>query len=376
MRTSFKLGKLFGIPVRINYTWFLIFALVTFSLAYEFRGLYPGSGAALYWLLGILGSLLFFGSVLAHELAHSLVARSQGTPVRDITLFLFGGVAGIEREADQPGKEALMAGVGPATSLVLALVFGVGALLLAPASALGGAFLGRLALVNGGLAVFNLLPGLPLDGGRVLRAILWKLSKNYRRATGIAAMAGRIVSFLIIGGGLVMIYLSWRAGQPDLGGLWLVFIGWFMDNAASQTYQQTILQEMLRGVRVSELMTQDCLRIPRAMSVSDLVDQYVLRQGGRCFLVTDEGRLSGLVTVHNVRALDRTAWPFTPIGEIMVPYAQLVAARPEEDGWTVLRRMDERNVNQMPVEENGQLLGLISRESLLRYVRARAELGM
>jgi len=376
MRASFTLGKLFGIPVRINYTWFLILALMTFSLAAGFRDVETGLAPAVYWITGFLGSLLLFGSVLAHELAHSLVARAQGSPVRDITLFLFGGVASIEKEADQPLKEALMAGVGPATSLVLAAIFlGLG-WLLAPMSAIAGALFLQLAVANGFLGLFNLLPGLPLDGGRILRAAVWRLNKDYRRATGIAALAGRVISFLMIIGGLVWSYTSLRAGQLNWNGLWFIFIGWFMDNAATQSYQQALLQEALRGVTVADLMTVDCMRVPRALSVADLVDHYLLRQGGRCFLVADDERLSGLVTVHNVRALPREQWPATPVGEIMVPHQELVVAQPDEDAWTVLLRMDQRNVNQMPVEQDGRLLGLLTRENLLHYVRARAELGV
>ena len=376
MRASFTLGKIFGIPVRINYTWFLILALVTFSLATGFRGVQVGLSPVLYWIIGFLGSLLLFASVLAHELAHSLVARSQGSPVRDITLFLFGGVASIEKEADEPLKEALMAGVGPATSFGLAALFGVLGVLLMPLSALAGALCIQLAVVNGFLALFNLLPGLPLDGGRILRAVVWKLTRNYRQATGIAVSAGRVISFILIIGGLVWSYTALQRGGSVLNGLWFIFIGWFMDNAATQSYRQMVLQESLRGVTVADLMTVDCARIPRATSVADLVDHHVLQQGRRCFLVADDERLSGLVTVHNVRSLPREQWPYTPVGQIMVPYEELAVVRPEEDAWTVLLRMDQRNVNQMPVEQDGQLLGMLSRENLLHYVRMRAELGM
>lgn len=376
MRASFTVGRLFGIPIRINYTWFLIFGLVTLTLVFNFRAGYAGFSTAVYWVLGVVGSLLFFGSVLAHEMAHSLVARAQGTEVQDITLFIFGGVSRIEREADRPLQEVLVAGVGPATSVVLGLVAGGLGLLLTSASRLVGAFFVLLAAANFWLAAFNLLPGLPLDGGRILRAIIWQRNKNHRRATGIAAVAGRVVAFLLIGGGLVWTLFPLTRGGLDLNGIWLIFVGWFMDNAATQTYQQEVLQDALRGVKVAELMTAECRRVPRGLSVADLVDHYVLREGGRCFLVSDEDRLSGLVTMHNVRGLPREQWPYTPVGEIMVPYQRLVVARPAEDAWTVLQRMDGRNVNQVPVEEEGRLLGLVSRENLLRYVRTRAELGM
>ncbi|MBN1484274.1 MAG: site-2 protease family protein [Chloroflexia bacterium] len=371
MRTSFRLGTLFGIPIRINYTWFLIFILVILSLAMSyFPNEAPGSSRLSYWIAGILASVLFFASVLAHELAHSLVARSRGVQVRDITLFLFGGAASIEQEMEQPQEELLMAGVGPLTSLFLGLIFALASWLLRPLSDLLGEFFSYLAVLNAGLAAFNLLPGLPLDGGRILRAIVWQISGNYRRATGVAATAGRIVSFLLIGGGIL-----WTL-TGNLSGLWIAFIGWFMENAATQSYRYAILQEALRGVSVAELLTPECARIPRGLSVAELVNRYIFPHGRRCFVVTNEDRLEGMLTVHNVRGLDRQEWPFTPVGQIMIPYQELLVAHPSEDAWEVLKRMDGGSVNQMPVEQDGQFLGLITRENLLRYVRLRAELGM
>jgi Zn-dependent protease len=370
---SFRLGKLFGIPININYTWFLIFILVVLSLAMsEFPSRVPDASRLGYWIAGILGSLLFFGSVLAHELAHSLVARARGVPVRDITLFIFGGVASIEQEMDKPEEELLMAGVGPATSLGLALLFAVPYLILLflRANTLVREFFGYLAILNLSLALFNLIPGLPLDGGRILRAVIWQVTQNYRRATQIAATVGRIVSFLLIGGGILLIFTG------NWGGLWLALIGWFMDNAATQTYRHVLIQEALRGVTVADLMTPECTRIPRGLSISDLVEGHIFPRGQRCFIVTDEEKLQGLVTVHGVRNVERTRWPFTPVGEIMIPYSELILAHPEEDAWKVLQRMDEKNVNQMPVEEAGRLLGLIARENMIRYMRTRAELGM
>ena len=371
MRMSFRLGKLFGIPIRINYTWFLIFILVTLSLALaEFPQRYPGSSPLAYWLAGALGSILFFASVLAHELAHSLVARARGVRVREITLFFLGGVSSIEEEMHRPDEELLMAGVGPGTSLALALVFGAAAFLLRPVSHLASGFCISLASINAGLAVFNLLPGLPLDGGRMLRAVVWQVTGNYRRATGIAAMAGRTIAFLLIGGGIL-----WSLLGGSWNGLWLAFIGWFMDNAATQSYRSVLIQEALRGVTVADLMTPECPCIPRGLSVAELVDHYVFPQGRRCFVVTDGDLLQGLVTVHNVCDLPRERWPFTPVGEIMTPSAQLVVAHLQEDAFEVLKRMDERNVNQMPVEEAGRIVGMIARDNLIRYMRTRAELG-
>ncbi len=373
MRFSFRLGRIFGIPIHINYTWFLIFVLVTVSLALgEFPRRFPGASGWAYWLAGVLGSLLFFGSVLAHELAHSVVARSRGVRVRDITLFLFGGVSSIEAEMDRPEGELFMAGVGPATSLVLALFFAIGSVVArAFWGPLPAGLLSYLATINGGLAAFNLLPGLPLDGGRILRAILWQITGNYRRSTGIAVTAGRAIAFLFIGGGILWAFLG-----GGLSGLWLAFIGWFMENAATQTYRSMLLQEALRGVTVEDLMTPECTRIPGGLSVSQLVDDYIFPQGRRCFMVVDGDTLEGMVTVHNVRDLPRERWPVTPVAAIMTPLARLIVARPQEDAFEVLRRMDEWNVNQMPVIEEGRFLGMVARDSLIRYLRTWADLGL
>jgi len=264
-----------------------------------------------------------------------------------------------------------MAGVGPGTSLALALVFAVIGLALRRVSGLVGGFFVYLATVNGGLAAFNLLPGLPLDGGRILRAIVWQVTGNYRRATAVAAMVGRGVAFLLIGGGILIAFsLDW------FSGLWLAFVGWFMENAATQSYRSVLIQEALRGVTVANLMTPDCTRVPRGMSVAELVDHYVFPHGRRCFIVADGEMLEGLITVHNVRDLPRERWPFTPVGEIMIPLARLVLAHLQEDAFEVMKRMDERNVNQMPVEQDGRIVGMIARENLIRYMRTRAELGM
>ncbi|MGC8874555.1 MAG: CBS domain-containing protein, partial [Chloroflexia bacterium] len=225
-------------------------------------------------------------------------------------------------------------------------------------------------LINVGLAVFNLLPGLPLDGGRILRAILWQITGNYRRSTGIAVAAGRGIAYLLIGGGILWAFLG-----GGLSGLWLAFIGWFMENAATQSYRSMLFQEALRGVTVQDLMTPECIRIPGGLSVAQLVDEYIFPQGRRCFMVVDGDTLEGMVTVHNVRDLPRERWPVTPVAAIMTPLARLIVARPQEDAFEVLRRMDEWNVNQMPVIDEGRFLGMVARDSLIRYLRTWADLG-
>jgi Zn-dependent protease len=372
MNGSLRLGKLFGIPLQVSYTWFFIFAMVTLSLAmYYFPANYPRWSPTTYWLVGLATSLLFFGSVVAHELAHSLVARARGIPVRSITLFIFGGVASITREARRPGGELLMALVGPLTSLILAGLFSAIWLLTRGFSQPLAALTRYLGWINLSLAFFNLIPGFPLDGGRVLRSIVWWLTGDIRRATRLASLVGQGVAalFIIVGLGMAV------AGRWA-NGLWLVFIGWFLENAAVRSYQQLVLRQALKGVTVAEVMSRDCLTVPGEMPLTRLVYDYLLGMGRRCFLVADEGRLQGLLTVHNVRGVPRSRWDEVSVAQTMTPFDALKKAAPQDEALNVLERMDEEDVNQMPVVEGGQLVGLVGRDRLLHLVRTRLALGL
>jgi Zn-dependent protease len=301
MRGSLNLGKILGIPIRLHVSWFLIAILITWTLAAGyFPQEYPGWPAANYWLIGGITALLFFASVLIHELGHSVLALREKVPVKSITLFIFGGVAKIGREPPTAGAEFRIAIAGPLSSLGLAALFGGLGAALANNATLAAplAYLGRINLL---LAVFNMIPGFPLDGGRVLRAALWAFGGSFQNATKWASRAGRAVAygFILVGVGQILL------GGSFLNGLWIAFIGWFLNNAAESSYQQVRLRDMLRGVQARSVMTQECLTIPSGLSVDRLIEDHVLNGGQRCFFVADNGSMEGLITLHNLRSVPR-----------------------------------------------------------------------
>jgi Zn-dependent protease len=373
MGSGFNLGKLFGIQFRLHYTWFIIFLLITVSLSWQvFPVSYPGWSQSVYWTIGIVTSLLFFTSVLAHELAHSLVGRANGIPIKSITLFIFGGVAQMTREATKASAEFKMAAAGPACSLVIGGVFAIIWVLtrgvIEPVSAMAL----YLAYINVVLAAFNLIPGFPLDGGRVFRSLMWRFSGNYQRSTRIAARLGQGVAYaFVLGGILIMVFF-----QEWIGGLWLVLIGWFLQNAASASYRQAQWQEAIHGITASQVMTSNYTTVPPNITLKHLVEEHVLPTGQRFFLVADEGGFKGILTLRNIKSATRPDWDKTPVAQVMVPADQLKAARPEQDVLSIMAEMNENNINQMPVVRDGQVIGLITRDNLLRALRTRTDLGM
>jgi Zn-dependent protease/predicted transcriptional regulator len=371
MGGSFNLGRVFGIQFRIHFTWFVIFFLITLSLSWEFfPASYPDWSQPLYWVMGIITSLLFFISVLAHELAHSLVGRVNGVPIKSITLFIFGGMAQMTKEATRAGAELKMAIAGPACSLAISGIFALLWWLTRGVFEPVAAMAFWLALVNATLAVFNLIPGFPLDGGRVFRSLVWRLTGNYQRATKIATRLGQGVAYaFILGGILIMVLLhEW------LSGLWIILIGWFLQNAASISYRQAQQREVLQSFTAAQVMTSDYMAIPPNITVSQLVLEYVLSRGHRLFLVTNADVVKGMVTLQNIKSVPRSNWDTIPVEKIMVPVDQLKAARLEQDALSILEQMDENNINQMLVVNEGRIIGLITRDNLVRFLRTRAEL--
>ena len=376
MGSAFNLGRVFGIPFRLHYTWFIIFVLITVSLSWQyFPFAYPGWGLFLYWVVGIVTSLLFFTSVVTHELAHSLVARFYGIPVKSITLFIFGGVAQITREAARPGAELKMAAAGPACSLVIGGLFGLLWLftqgVIEPIAALAY----WLAQINVVLAAFNLIPGFPLDGGRVFRSLMWRFTGNYKRSTWVAARVGQAVGYLFILVGILVVFLQ-PFGLGWFSGLWLAFIGWFLENAASSSYRQAQWRDTLHGLIASQVMTSDWPVVPPNITVSQLVQGYIFTSGHRLFMVADVGRLEGVLTLDNIKSVPQTSWEVTQIKEIMTPVDKLKVAHPDQDALSILEQMDEGDINQMPVVSGGRVIGLIARDRLIRFLHIRSELGV
>jgi len=365
MGRSFQLGTIFGIPFRVDYSWFVIFILVTtlLSLSY-FPDRYPLWNEAAYWIVGIVTSLLFFASVVAHELAHSLVSRATGIPVKSITLFIFGGVAQIGREAEQPGNELKMAAAGPLCSVVLCGLF-VGIWWLSrDFSDHLSALAWWLAVINGILAAFNMIPGFPMDGGRVFRSILWLTTGSYTRATRIATRAGLGISYLFMLGG---VFLMFFLVGGLFNGLWLILIGWFLNSAARRSYQQVQLRDALKGFTAKDVMTRDYPTIPRRLTIRELAQGQLLLTKSSWFLVTDGEGVEGLLTLRRIREVPREKWDLTTVGEAMIPVSELKVAKPSDDAASVLERMSEENSNLVAVVAEGIILGVISLDDLLQF---------
>ncbi|MDH4196291.1 MAG: site-2 protease family protein [Candidatus Aminicenantes bacterium] len=371
MKSAWRIGRIAGIDIYIDSSWLLIFVLFTWSLAANFfPRSYPGWATSLYWVLGAATSLLVFASVLVHELAHSLVAQRQGEKVARITLFILGGVAQITEEPKEPLQEFAMAFVGPLTSFGLAGVFFLVSFFLAPLSRPLQAAAFSLAFINGGLGVFNLLPGFPLDGGRVLRSILWKATGSLKKATRVASAVGQGFAFLFIFFGILRIL------RGDIGGLWPILIGWFLHNAAVRSYEQVMVRTALQGLTAADLMTRDFETVPEGLSVQTLVDEYILKRKERVFLVTGDGGLRGIICLEDVKAQPRSLWPKTSVGEIMTPRDKLVAVTPDADGSRVLASLASRDVHQVPVLDGDRVAGIICRTDMLKVLQLRSDLGV
>jgi Zn-dependent protease len=375
VRGQLRLGRIFGIEIGLHFSWFIIAALLTMSLAGHLYAVNRAWPTGLVWTAAAVTALAFFAAILLHELSHAAVARARGVDVPSITLFALGGIAHMKRDTADAKTEFWMGLAGPFTSVVI----GVGALGLA--SLLGWNFqatpdtpgivmLVWFGFINIMLAAFNMIPGFPLDGGRVLRAILWWRSGNQIRATRIAATLGQIVAvgFIMIG------FLSFFFGA-GFGGLWLAFIGLFLLHAARSAVLETTVMEGLRGVRVGDVMSRDCTTVERGTAISDVAEE-VLRTGRRCFFVVDDGRVAGMVTPQELRAVPRDRWDATPAVEAMKPVERLHRVDAGAPVTQALDAIAQEDVNQLPVLEHGRIRGVISRDQILRLVAARAELSM
>lgn len=372
MPGSLRLRRIAGIDIYINFSWLVILVFLTWSLATGwFSQLYPGWSTATYWIVSLIAALLLFVSVLLHELAHSLVARARGLPVKNITLFIFGGISNLEQEPASPGVEFQMAIVGPLVSL---LIGGLSLLLFA---VLRGnspqleAILGYLGITNLLLGVFNLIPGFPLDGGRVLRSIIWKATGSLLRATRIASAVGQIIAYLFIFWGIWQFFTG-----NILDGIWIGFVGWFLLTAAQSTNSHVMLQSMFRGVTVGQVMNRTPTTVPANISLQRLVDEYLLPFGLRTAFVTQGDQLAGLITLGDIRHVPREEWGQTPVGHIMIPLERLHAVSPQQNLNDVLPLMANRDINQVPVVQNGMLVGVLTRDAIIRTLEVRRGLGL
>ncbi len=370
-RHNIPLGKILGIQIGLDYSWFVIFALLTWMLAGSY---YPDEfknwSPLTYWLTGAATAIMLFVSVLLHELGHSVIALRYKIPVRSITLFLFGGVAELAAEPPSAIAELLVAIGGPIVSLGLAVFFYA----LQPAVSGVEPLLGLtkyLAYINTALVLFNLIPGYPLDGGRVFRAIVWAITGNMTRSTVIAANVGRLFAFLFIFTGTFQMFTG-NLG----GGLWIALIGWFLDNAASVQIQQVTFRGLLTGYRVAQAMSTRYAIVPENRMLQQLVDEQVLGSGQRYFIVNRGEQILGMITLHQVKEVPRQKWATTSATEVMLPFEQLKCLDPDAELWSALQSMDRNGVNQMPVVRAQQIVGMLSREDAITFLRTLQEFGI
>ncbi len=362
-RHGIPIGRIFGITIDLDYSWFLIFGLLTWIMAVSY---YPAEfrnwSDAEYWAMGAITAVMLFVSVLIHELAHSLVAQHYGIPVPRITLFLFGGVSQIAAEPPSPSSEFWIAVVGPLTSFALAALCWEIEPLVASSQPFF-ALAEYLALINLILAIFNLIPGFPLDGGRVFRALWWRFSNNYHRATMAAAFSGRFFGFLLIFFGL------WHLLTGDVaGGIWIAFIGWFLESAAGTQLHQETLKNLLGGHKVADAMERSFPQVPAGVTIEELAQQTGLPSNGRSVFAMLPDGAAGLVTLAAIRGVPHEAWPSTAAAQVMIPLSKVDSTQPNAVLWSALEKMGRDGVNQLPVVDGNGIVGILSREDILHYL--------
>ena len=371
MRPSVTFGKIFGIEVGLHYSWLLIALLIVMSLAGQFSAKHADWSQTVVWSISVLTALAFFATLVAHELSHALVARARGIATRSITLFALGGVAAIEEEPHDPKTEFWVGIIGPITSAVIGgLCLLLSHTLQSPAETPLSAMLLWLGYINLSLAVFNLIPGFPLDGGRIFRALVWWYTKDGPKATRIAARIGQFVAICFIGLGIFRFF----AGE-GFGGLWIAFIGWFLLQAAGMTRFQNQLTGVLEGIPVRDLMAKDCEVVDPLTNLQTFVEEHLLKSGRRCFVVERNGEMLGLLTPHEIRAVDRKLWPFKTIQDVMLPLDQVHTVTPATPVLEALETMGRDDVNQLPVMTNRHLDGVITRNNILQYLQTKSELS-
>ncbi len=369
---SIKLFTLFGFTVRLDLSWIIILALVVWSLsAGVFPQLYEGLPPWVYWAMGFAGALGLFVSIIFHEMCHSLVARRYGLPMKGITLFLFGGVAEMSDEPPSPKAEFWMAIAGPASSAALAGAFfliGYGGGALGLTDSIAGVFR-WLGLINIILVVFNMIPGFPLDGGRVLRAILWHYRKDLRSATQTASRVGAGFGAVLIGLG----FLSLLWGNP-LGGLWWILIGFFIRSAAKSGYRQVLVREMLHGEPVRRFMTEQPITVPSSATLTSLVDDYVYRYHHKLFPVTTDGRLDGYISTQDLQDVPKDQWDERTVREVARPCQRDNTIAPDADAMDALARMNKLQTSRLMVVENNALVGIVALKDLMKFLSLKLEL--
>lgn len=366
---TFDLFSVFGFKIRLDVSWFVVAVLVTWSLAAAaFPEMAPDLSTTTYWIMGVVGALGLFASVVAHELSHATVARYYGVDMRGITLFIFGGVAEMTDEPPHPKAEFWVAIAGPIASVVIGLLFLAVGLVGMPGSA--RTVIGYLGVINIALAVFNMIPAFPLDGGRILRSILWQWKDSLRQATRITSTIGSGFGMVLIGFGVLRL-IAWG---DFVGGMWMALIGLFVRNAAQMSYQQLLLRRVLEGEPVSHFMEQEPVTVPPHISVEDLVEDYVYRHHFKMFPVVSNGRLEGCVTTRQIKELPREEWANTPVRQLASACSAENSIAPDADAMQALSTMSQSRASRLLVVEGDRLRGVLALKDLLDFFSMKIEL--
>jgi len=367
-----RLFRILGIQISLNYTWFIVFGLIAWSLASGyFPSRYPDLNRSAHWVMGFLGAFFLFLSVLVHELTHSYIAKKEGIEVKEITLFIFGGVSQLTKEPEDSKKELKMAIGGPLSSLVLALVFWILSLTTRPSPNLRlfAGLLGYLAFINLSLAIFNLIPGFPLDGGRVLRAIYWGKTGSLKKATRIASETGKWIGVGIILMGLFLIMMG-----NLIGGFWLVIIGIFLRSAAEGGLQQVVMKGALEGVKVRALMSRNMISVPSSFHINQLVEDYFLTHKHTTYPVTEGERIIGIITMKQVKEVPRNQWREKTVREVMRPIQEEMMLDPDGEAVDALQKMIRTGEGLLPVVQDGKAIGMITRKDILTLLKIKTDL--
>jgi Zn-dependent protease/predicted transcriptional regulator len=379
LRTSLKLGTIFGVPIGLNFSWFFTFAFVTLVLGLQvYPAIFEDAAPWVHWTMALVSGLLFFASILTHEMAHSLIARAYGIPVKGITLFIFGGVSQITRDAKRPFEEFVMAAGGPATSILLAGVFL--ALWLASGGGDGGpieVMWQWLWIMNLGLGAFNLAPGFPMDGGRIVRSALWGLTGSFFTATRWASRGGQLMAggLMLLGFLAIVRVIGWL---DPFGGIWLLVLGLFLERAARQSWQQVRALDVLRRYRAVDVMSVECPTVPSDATLREVAQLHAHGQQRFCFFVTERERVVGMLTHEAVRPRPgwTRRWDAVTAGETMTRASQVPVVRPQEDAASVLQTMNAADLFYVPVVEEGRLLGVVGQDALMRLLVSRREVAL
>ncbi|MBI5971065.1 MAG: site-2 protease family protein [Deltaproteobacteria bacterium] len=367
MARGIKLFKVLGIRISVDYSWFIVFALFAWSLAYGyFPSKHPGLGSGAYMAMGAVASLLLFACVLAHELAHSYTSNKLGLAIKEITLFIFGGVARLTKEPEDAATELKIAIAGPLASAALALIFwGVSSItdgiIFAPAQAI----IEYLAMINMALLIFNMIPGFPLDGGRVLRSVWWGRTGDIKKATRAASAIGKGFAVFLILTGVFYMFMG------NFAGLWYVLIGVFLRQSAHTGYRDVLMKDALHGVKVKDLMTRGAVTLDETATLSDVIEKYFFKYHYVSFPVVSAGRLVGMLSVNAARVIEKEKWPSVTAGDVMARFGPDDALSPEDFASAALVKMED--AGRLPVAEGGRLLGIISRRDILKAIEFKAE---